>query len=78
MTTTTTTTDNALGEALRRLMAARGVRVADVAARSGIRQPNVSRLLAGRRRPRPATLRRVLDAIGATENDLADIAADGR
>lgn len=55
---------------LRALLRVRGHSVTDLADLSGIARPALSRLLNGRVTPRAATLARVLEALGATHDDL--------
>ncbi len=49
-----------LRESLRAALAASGMRQEDFARRGGIRQPHVSDVLSGHKRPGPKTLRAVL------------------
>ena len=57
-----------IGRDLRRLRRKAGLSQAEVAARAKIRAETLSRLENGRGNPTVATLRRILQALGATEN----------
>lgn len=51
---------------------AAGLSQADLAALTGIRQPNISAYESGRRRPSPRTLQRLLDAVAVRPSDLLE------
>ena len=54
-----------MGERLKVEMALYGVRAATVAKRAGMHEAYLSRVLAGTTKPRPATIRRIIEAIHA-------------
>ena len=60
----------AAGAELRERRVERGLRLVDVAERAGMTAGQVSRLERGQRRPRPATLARVLELLGLTLPEL--------
>lgn len=55
----------------------RALSQADLAARSGVGQANLSRIEAGKQRARPSTARRLAEALGVEPAALMGIADDG-
>jgi uncharacterized protein len=60
------------GERVRRAREHAGLSQRELAARSGVPQPNIAAIEAGRRRPQPTTLGRLLDATRSRPRDVLD------
>jgi transcriptional regulator with XRE-family HTH domain len=61
-------------EAVRRLRTMRGMNQVDLAKASGVAQNTISEIELGKREARPATLKKLADALGVEIVDLFDVA----